>query len=325
MTIHIGIIGTGSFARLHASIVNEMEDVVIRGVCGRSLEKAKQIAKDYPQAKAYNELTKMLDNEQIDAAYICVPPFAHGEIEELLVERGIPFFVEKPLSTNIEIPTTILNKIKEKQLLTSVGYHFRYLHGTRKAKELLQDCTIGMAIGYWMGTMPEVSWWRKNETSGGQFVEQTTHIVDLVRYVLGEVEEVRADFAKRLQPAKAEINVSDVGTVTLKMSSGAIVTIHNTCILPIDYQNGLDVYTDRGVLRLNQQGLQEVNQDEIRDYSNDPSVSPYEKESQAFIHAVRTSDSSQILSTYEDAWKTQQIAIAANQSAELGHSIKLAK
>ena len=56
----------------------------------------------------------------------------------------------------------------------------------------MQDQTIGMALGRWMGGMPGVAWWRRQEGSGGQFVEQTTHIVDLLRYCAGEVTEVYA-------------------------------------------------------------------------------------------------------------------------------------
>lgn len=326
MSLKIGIFGTGSFANMHANMLARMEDVEISAICGSSLEKAERMTKNHPTAKAYSSVTEMVNDTKLDAAYICVPPFAHGEIEEALAEQSIPFFVEKPLATELETPTRILDAIKEKKLLTSVGYHFRYMEGTARAQELLKDRTIGIAVGQWMGEMPGANWWKKQEGSGGQFVEQTTHIVDLLRYLLGEVDEVKAVFTKRFMHLKEEgVDVPDIGTVTLKMKSGAIATINNTCMMPISHKSGLDIYTNEGVLELSQSGLKEYKAGKITEYPNGSYYSfiiPYQKENQAFIHAVRTGDASGILSTYEEAWKTQRITTAANRSAETGTSIK---
>ncbi|MEW9052883.1 MAG: Gfo/Idh/MocA family oxidoreductase [Neobacillus sp.] len=328
MVLRVGIFGTGSFANVHANILARMENVSITAICGSTLEKAEKMTKNHPAAKAYSSVTEMLDNTQLDAAYICVPPFSHGKIEEALVDRSIPFFVEKPLSTEIETPTIILDAVTKKKLLTSVGYHFRYMNITAKAKELLQDRTIGMAVGQWMGEMPGVQWWKKKESSGGQLVEQTTHLIDLLRYLLGEVDEVNAVFANRFMHLKeVGTDVPDIGTVILKMKNGAIATINNTCMLPMSYKNGLEIYTDAGVLELSPNGLKEYSADQSTEYSNGNAYNyfhiPYQKETQAFIHAVQTGDASGILSSYEDAWNTQRITTAANRSAETGQPVRL--
>jgi myo-inositol 2-dehydrogenase/D-chiro-inositol 1-dehydrogenase len=98
----------------------------------------------------------------------------------------------------------ISKQVTAKKLITSVGYHFRYMDSTATALRCLQERKIGMALGYWMGNMPMISWWRKQEASGGQFIEQTSHIVDLLRYTLGEVEEVYAVYGNRVMHEKAE-------------------------------------------------------------------------------------------------------------------------
>jgi myo-inositol 2-dehydrogenase / D-chiro-inositol 1-dehydrogenase len=322
MSLKIGLFGTGWFGKMHADMLAGMEGVEISGICGSSLDKAEKMAQSYRDAKAYASAADMLDERKLDAVYVCVPPFAHADIELALVERGIPFFVEKPLAAELETPTRILQAIEDKKLLTSVGYHFRYMDGTARAAGLLKERTIGMALGYWMGGMPGVYWWRKAEGSGGQFVEQTTHIVDLLRYLLGEVDEVYAAFAGRHMHTKEEgVEVPDVGTVTLKMKSGAVATISNSCMLPIGHLTGLHVYTDAGVLELSHGGLKELVEGRTTEYKNQ--LSPYEKENRAFIHAVRTGDTSAILSTYADAWRTQQVTTAANQSAASGMPVKL--
>ncbi len=326
MTLKIGIFGTGSFGSMHARMLAGMDGVEISAICGTSLEKAEHMARDFRDAKAYATVTDMLNDKKLDAAYICVPPFAHEEIEEGLAGQGIPFFVEKPLAADLETPSRILKAVTEKSLITSVGYHFRYMDGTARALELLGDRTVGMALGYWMGEMPSVSWWRQQQGSGGQFVEQTTHIVDLLRYLLGEVEEVSATFARRHMHSKVEgVEVPDVGTVTLKLECGAIATIANTCMMPLGHKMGLDVYTDAGVLELSQTGLKDIGVGQTTEYLNNAnnSLTPYEKANSIFIHAVRTGDATGILSTYADAWRTQQITTAANRSAQTGQTIRL--
>ena len=52
----------------------------------------------------------MLDAEGLDAAYVCVPPFAHGAPELAVFERGLPFFVEKPLAADLETAEQIATR-----------------------------------------------------------------------------------------------------------------------------------------------------------------------------------------------------------------------
>lgn len=322
MTLKIGIVGTGWFSDMHAKLLSGMEGVRIAAVCGSTLEKASRMAGQYGDAAAYARITDMLDGNRLDAVYVCVPPFAHGEIELALAERGIPFLVEKPLGTDTETPSAIMQAVLEKKLITSVGYHFRYMDGTARAQELLRDRTVGMGLGYWMGSMPGVYWWRKMEGSGGQFVEQTTHIVDLIRYLLGEVDEVYAAFASRFKHTQEDgVTVPDVGTATFRMKNGAVVSVSNTCMMPIGHTVGLHLYTDAGVLELSHSGLKELTESRTTEYKN--RTNPYEAENKAFLHAVRTGDTSMIRSTYEDAFRTQEVTVAVNRSAAAGQPVKI--
>jgi myo-inositol 2-dehydrogenase / D-chiro-inositol 1-dehydrogenase len=84
------------------------------------------------------------------------------------------------------------------------------------------------------------------EQSGGQFVEQTTHIFDLARYLAGDVAEVYANAAVRLLGEVESFNVTDVGAANLKFAGGAIGTIHNTCLLKMGWQTELVVFTPDG-------------------------------------------------------------------------------
>jgi predicted dehydrogenase len=323
--LNIGIIGTGWFSKVHANILSDMEGVRIKAVCGTSAEKAESFALEFEEARGYGALEEMLETEKLDAVYVCVPPFAHGDIEMELINRGIPFFVEKPLGANLETPREIIYALKKKTVITSVGYHFRYRDSTIKLVEELKGCHLGMVTGCWMGSMPAVPWWRNQAKSGGQFVEQTTHLLDLLRYSAGEPEEVTAVFGnKMLQDKHENVTVSDIGSVILKMKNGTIATLTNTCLLPDGVSNiGLEYYHDSGILKLNQEGLIKSARDftmEWKDREN-----PYFRENRAFIQAVASGDSSGILSDYHDAYQTQKVAVAALKSAETGMPVKLAE
>ena len=317
----IGFIGTGFFAKKHASILGEMSGVEVTAFCGTSLEKAETAARDWANASGYTNVEQMLDKQKLDAVYICVPPMAHGSIEQALIERGIPFFVEKPLGINDE-PYEIAKKIEEQGLITSVGYHWRYMDLSKKALSLLQERRIGMALGYWMGDMPMVPWWRDVNKSGGQFVEQTTHIVDLLRFLCGEIKEVYAAFSSRMMADKvAGTTVSDVGSVTLKLNNGMIATISNTCILPESNKAGLDVYTNEGVIQISSNLLIDIRGKEMTEYRNQ--LDPYKIENKIFLDAVKTGDPTHILSSYKDAVKTHRVTLAAAHSAMTGEPVIL--
>ncbi|WP_379130120.1 Gfo/Idh/MocA family protein [Paenibacillus sp. sgz500958] len=322
MTLKIGMIGTGWFSKVHADLLTGMEDVRLQAVCGSSKEKGEEMAKSY-SAAGYGDVTEMLNEQELDAVYICVPPHAHGTIERAVIRRNIPFFIEKPLGATTEIPASLLLDIKERNLLTSVGYHFRYQENIERLKDLLQGDKVGMIVGQWMGGMPGVSWWRNQEQSGGQFTEQTTHIVDLLRYLGGEVTEVYGMFGNRVMHEQHDnVTVADVGTVSLKLASGIVANISNTCVLPGEVGRvGLSFYNDRGMLDWNPERLLEARSGDSTEYVN--SGNPYLKESEAFLHAVRTGDRSRILSDYEDGFKTLQVTCAAFESAESGQSVRL--
>jgi len=321
MSVRVGFIGTGGIANAHLKGLSQISEVELTGLCDVDQARADQAVRTYG-GKAYTDYQQMLDAEKPDAVYICVPPHAHVGQEEELVARGIPFFVEKPIANTLEKAQAIAEAVERANLITSVGYHWRYMDYTRLARERLEGKTIGMALGYWMGGMPGVFWWRRKELSGGQMVEQTTHIVDLARYLCGDIVEVYAAMNTRALSDVENFTATDVGTMTVRFANGAVGTISNTCLLKgFGYTVGLHVVTpevivevDGGQFRAIQAGREEI----VRGGNN-----AYLEEDQAFLRAVQTGDDSAIRSPYRDAVKTLAVTLAANQSAETGEPIRL--
>lgn len=322
MTLKFGLIGTGWFGEKHAKLLAGHKDVEVVAVTGTSKEKADKLSSQLPNAVGYEDANLMFEHHKLDGIYICTPPFARGNFELSCIERDIPFFVEKPLSSERELPRQISTLIKQKNLITSVGYHFRYMDGTDKMISSLANAQLAIATGFWMGGAPGGSWWRREEKSGGQFVEQTTHIVDLLRYLAGEVTEVYAAYSEGILTGRdSNANVADAGTVTLKLQNGCVATISNTCIIPFGDHAGLSLYTDKGKLELSHTGFKQFTSSEAIEYLN--VNNPYERQMEAFIHAVKTGDRSLIRSSYEDSCITHDITMAANESAKSGKVISL--
>jgi len=320
MTLRIGFVGTGGISRAHQDQLSRLGDVEVTGFVSGRFENAVQAAGRWPNAKAYASLTDMLDAGPLDAVYICVPPDTHEGLEDILADRGIPFLVEKPLASTWELPVRIAAKVEASGLLTSVGYHWRYLDSVAAAHTELQNTAIGLVHGFWMGTMPRADWWINYSRSGGQFLEQTTHIVDLMRDLCGEATEVYAAYSQRVMHELVDgTSVYDVGSVTFKLASGAVATISNTCLLPHYHKTGLDLYTDKGVVELRDSSLTVLEDGRKLEQRHDGQA--LRKENEAFVHALRTGDRSRIRSDYADALKTFELTLAANWSARTGQPV----
>ncbi|WP_438435175.1 Gfo/Idh/MocA family protein [Gorillibacterium sp. sgz500922] len=324
MKLRIGFVGTGGISRAHQDQLSRLGDVEVTGFVSGRFENAEHSARRWPNACAYATLTDMLDAGPLDAVYLCVPPDSHDGLEEVLVDGGIPFLVEKPLAADWELPARVAAKVQASGLLTSVGYHWRYLDSVAAVQAELGTTPVGLVHGYWMGTMPRAAWWIDYNRSGGQFVEQTTHIVDLMRTLCGEAVEVYAAYGARvMQDQVPGTTVYDVGSVTYKLESGAVATISNTCLLPHYHKTGLDLYTEKGVIELRDTLVTVLENGRKLEQRHDGQA--LRKENEAFVHALRTGDRSRIRSDYADALKTFELTLAANRSARTGKPVTIAE
>lgn len=320
MAVRIGFIGCGGIARHHMRMLAGIEGAELAAYYDVDEGKAKECANQFG-GQAFGSLEEMLDKAGLDAVYICTPPFAHGDIEKAVMAHGLPFFVEKPVALSVSVAEEIAEELERRGLFASVGYHFRYYDTVEKAKELLSEKEVGMVLGWWLGGFVGAPWWRVYAKSGGQIVEQTTHIFDLARYLVGEVEEVHAYMALRLLKDIPEMDVPDVGVCNLKFENGVVGNISNTCITRAGGRIGLAVYCKDFVIDISGGRLTVMEPEKSESF--DPKVDPYELEDRIFVEAVRTNDPSAIRSPYADALRTLKVTLAANESAREGRPVKV--
>lgn len=317
--VRVGFIGAGGIAHRHLGVLQQFPDVRIVAASDSVLDRAQEFS-GRVGANAYTDFRTMLDQEQIDAAYVCVPPFAHGEAEAALVERDIPFFVEKPLAVDMEIAQTILNAVEAKGLITGVGYHWRYMDTTEEAQRILADRPARLALGYWLDSTPPPQWWSRQDQSGGQMHEQTTHIFDLARVLVGEVDRVCAFGSTIRRPEFPDLDIFDVSTANLQFASGAVGNMASTCLLKWNHRVGLHLFGDGIAIEIGMHDIMiDIGQGRpVRGQNGDP----VEREDRDFIDAVKGLEN-RIRTPYREAMRTHQLTIAAQTSARENRLINL--
>lgn len=309
--INIGFIGLGRMASNHLQRLQQIPEA--RAVAGAEPDpdRRREMALKFGLC-GYADYQEMLDREELDAVYVCVPPFAHDGQEQAVVERGLALFVEKPVCLDLAYARRTADLISSKGVINSVGYMCRYLDVVEEARRLIGESPIVTMRGFYFGPLPPTAWWGQAELSGGQIVEQATHIADLMRYFAGEVEVVSGMGYRGVVPEVNGYNIHDATSVNLRLCNGAIANLTTACVLQNQYCPGLEIITPgcRIWLDLPPQPGKLVQLDGVnRQFA--PEQDRFIGESQAFVQAVITKDQSLIKSDYLDAVQTLQLTLAA--------------
>lgn len=247
--MRIGFIGAGGIAGRHFRNLLQFKDVQIAAIADPLPGRAQDLA-EQANARPYRNAREMLDRETLDAIYICIPPFAHGAPEQSAIERRLPFFVEKPLATDWKTAEEIAARLEQAGLIIAAGYHWRYLDTTEEVRELLRDNPARLAIGYWLDQTPPPAWWIKQAESGGQMIEQTTHIFDLMHLLVGEITEVFGAGSHTVRPKFPDADVCDISTATLRFEDGALGSVSSTCLLRWAHRIGLHLFANELAIEL---------------------------------------------------------------------------
>ncbi|MFR5072337.1 MAG: Gfo/Idh/MocA family protein [Bianqueaceae bacterium] len=122
----LAIIGCGGIGRYHLDHFLQFRDIELAGFCDIILERAEAFAKAAGSGQGFTDYKEMYDAVQPDMVFICIPPYAHGDIEFETIRRRIPFFVEKPVALSLDLAHEIRQRIQEAGLITASGFQCRY-------------------------------------------------------------------------------------------------------------------------------------------------------------------------------------------------------
>jgi predicted dehydrogenase len=265
-------------------------------------------------ARAVPDVDALLAQE-LDAAYVCVPPFAHGPAERAVIAAGLPMFVEKPIGINLDEAMEIATLVAESGMLTAVGHHWRYLAVVDQARALLAGRPVRLVTGAWLDKVPPVAWWPHRDRSGGPVIEQAAHVLDLARYLAGEVLDVTAA-GNGTPPAVDGADVDGATAAMLRFAGGAVGTLAATCVLGWKQRAGLEVYADGLALEISETGLVVRDESGRHTVDSDPDTARVAVD-RAFIAAVRGEDDD-IRVPYAEALRTHALAVAVAEAAATG-------
>ncbi|MCW2952061.1 MAG: putative dehydrogenase [Conexibacter sp.] len=318
-TVDVALVGAGSVGQRHATVLSAFDDVRLVAVADVDAGRAAQLAAR-TGARCYADLEQLLERERLDALYICVPPFAHGPPERAALAAGLPFFVEKPLAADWATARTLADEVARARVPTGVGYHWRQLDTVAHARELLRANPARLAVGYWLDRAPPPPWWLDRRRSGGQTVEQATHVLDLLRLLVGEVTVVTALGAPSADPARADVAVDHASAATLAFASGAVGSLVCTCVLAAKHRTGVELFADGLAVTLDERELTLDRGDGPRAIV--PARDARRAVDRDFLDAVR-GERARACVDYREALATHRLACALARAAEHGGSVEV--
>ena len=248
------IVGAGGVGRRHVQVLAGLAGVELTGVVDPVVRAAETLAAERG-VPAYADLEEALDRGSPDAVYVCVPPFAHGEPERAALDRGLPIFVEKPVGLDLSVAEDIGRRVEKAGVVTGTGYHWRCLDTVTEAKRLLAQSPPLLANGYWLDKRPPVAWWAQGDRSGGQIVEQLTHVLDLARALLGDAEEVYAAGARLADSPPDRGDIDDATVATVRFASGAVASFSATSLLATKHRASLTTFSRGLAMEISEGGL----------------------------------------------------------------------
>ncbi|MFG1928394.1 Gfo/Idh/MocA family protein [Cryptosporangium sp. NPDC048952] len=323
----IGLVGAGRAANRHASVLSRFHDVSIVGVTDPDVTAAAALAARTGSTVA--PTLSALVGLHPHAVFVCVPPHAHGPIEDELLDAGVPMFIEAPLGVDRDGPDALARRVASAGVLTAVGHHWRYSAAVSRARSALTGRPIRLVTGSWLGTADSAQWWGRRDQSGGPLIEQVVHLLDLLRALVGEAVEV---YAMGDDMPLEGADFDGVTAATLRFASGAVGTLATTCRFApraIDgHSNGrqlaeLEVYADGAGVRITEDGCEIRVGDRSEWHAVDADAAVHALD-RAFVDAVRRPEArSGVLVDYAQAVRSHRLAHALTRSASEGRPLRL--
>ncbi|SFL89053.1 Gfo/Idh/MocA family protein [Geodermatophilus ruber] len=315
MTVRVGLVGAGGVGARHGRTLAGFPDVELVGITDAVPGAADALAVELgiPVVDGVDRLLAQAP----DGVWLCVPPFAHGELELAAVRAGVPFFVEKPLATGPAPVEEVAGAVAAAGLPTATGYHWRHLDTVAAARALCADRPPRLVDVTWLDKVPPPAWWSDRARSGGQVVEQVTHVLDLARLLAGEVVEVRALAAPS---SAAGRDVDDATAALLTFESGAVGTVTAACLPAAKVRAGVGVVCTGVALELTETELTVTTAGGTE--RRTPAVHARTAVDRAFVDVLAGAAPPEALVDYAEAARTHRLAVAIAEAVRTGAAVR---
>jgi predicted dehydrogenase len=285
--LEVGLVGCGRIAKRHAELLGlgQINGARLAAVCDLNAERLGLFTNEY-DVPGYLEMEEMADNGRVNLLSVLTPSGMHAEHVIRLARFGLPLVVEKPMALRLEDADAMLEACDRYGSRLFVVKQNRFNLPVIKLREALDAGRFGRLV---MGTA-RVRWRRTQDyydqddwrgtwaLDGGVLANQASHHIDMLSWMLGEVDSVYATGMTAL----ADIEAEDTAAVILKFRNGALGIIEaTTATRPDNLEGSISLLGEGGTVVIGGFAVNEIQEwrfvdslpsDEVvkRDYSVNP-------------------------------------------------------
>ena len=337
--IRMGVLGCGRISSNHfKSIEAHSDEIELVAVCDADPEVlARTVADQGVQGHA--RLEDMLDNHELDLVGICTPSGQHSHQAQVIARAGVHVVTEKPMATRWQDGLEMVRVCDEARVRLFVVKQNRRnatLQLLKKAVESKRFGRIHMVHINVFWTRPQEYYdsarWRGTwELDGGAFMNQASHYVDLLEWLIGPVADVQA----MMGTLARDIEVEDSGVLNVRWRSGALGSMSVSMLAhPSNFEGSITILGENGTVRVGGVAVNEIQHWEFADEDPDDEKiksASYETTSvYGFGHPVYYENMIETLrgdceaaTDGRDGLKSLEILIAAYRSARDGRTVSL--
>lgn len=224
--IRLATVGAGYFSRFQYAAWARIPEVEVVALCNRDPGHAREVAEQYQIGEVFEDFVAMLDQVKPDLVDIITPPITHESYVMACVERGIPVICQKPFTPSRATAEALVQRIQAQQATVIIHENFRFQPWYCKIRELLLNGIVGEVYQVYFalrpgdGQGPEAYLERQpyfQQMPRFLVHETAIHLIDVFRYLFGEISSVYADL-RRVNPV---IQGEDAGYLLFQFANGS--------------------------------------------------------------------------------------------------------
>lgn len=317
--IRIGMIGTGGISNVHLRYLSNQDDVEIAALCDIDEIALQKRHRQYG-GRTYTDFREMLEKEELTGVYLCTPPEVREEPLLACAEHGLPVFCEKPVERTVQKAEQVAAELAKRNARVQVGYPFRSMDTIRRLRDEIAADTIHLVQSSYLCDvslrMSLPAWFYDKSRSGGGLVDQATHNLDLLRYLFGEVTEVKGYAMNPVNPKKEGYTIDETISLTMKFDSGVLGS-HIHSWIAHGWQNTMYLSGEKAYYTLMlSKGVLSIARGSDTITFEQHAGSLWDFENAVFVEKLRSGTWSEEPSNYADAVKTLALTLTCNDVIE---------
>jgi predicted dehydrogenase len=249
--LRFALIGCGDIGQLRASALSLSGSSRLVAVNDLDTTRAEKVAYNHGGVVERNWRT-LLDRDDVDTVIVSTPPSLHAEMCIEALNRGKHVLCEKPLARTVDECRRIVEAAEQSGRFLATGFNYRFYPSIQKARSLLDGRVIGeldhiRSYAGYSATAHNHPWLHDAEVMGGGALRDNgIHLIDLTRYFLGEVAEVKGFASNSVWGFRG---CEDNGFALFRSSTGNIASLQASWTEWRGYRLLIEIYGTRGCIR----------------------------------------------------------------------------